>query len=397
MSGSALFRPTFTDLRAEVERRVSNDASPETITALIDEFLAAGGDMPAPLIEYDGAVTWLFRSSTAQSVSVVGDVLGYRLDRTQMTRLQGSDLFYLTMHLPLDAHIAYAFAVDASETTAHARWLDRCVPDPLNPQRIVMTNPLRMMSVLEMPGAASLIAGFDTLAETPMFAGIHGLWSAALGCWRRLWVYLPPEYDPAARRYPTLYLLDGEAYLLSAELPLMLDLMIDQNEMSPVIAVLIEPPPVRVSSVVGLRFVVDDVAPWIDARYATSHDPLDRIIGGADEYATRALMIALQRPDLFGGALAQSPQTPPIRRVAALLDRRDVRREDAPRCYVDVGRYDDPAAVESTQALCSVLVSGGAVVSYQEFAGGRSFAGWRVTLPDALRFHFGTSSLASLA
>lgn len=397
MSGSALFRPTFTDLRAEVERRVANDASPDAIAALIDEFLAAGGDAPAPIIEYDGAVTWLFRSSTAQSVSVVGDILGYRLDQTRMTRLQGSDLFYLTTYLPLDAHVAYAFAVDAPEAKARAHWLDQCMPDPLNPQRIIMTTPLRVMSALEMPGAAPLIAGCDTLAETPMFAGMHVIWSAALGCWRRLWVYLPPGYDPATRRYPTMYLLDGEAYLLSAELPLMLDLLIEQKEVSPVIAVLMEPPPARVSFALGLRFVVDDVVPWIDARYATSHDPLDRIVGGADEHATRALMMTLQRPDVFGGALAQSPQMPPTRRIAALLDRRDAQREDAPRCYVDVGRYDDPAAVESTQALCGVLVSGGAVVSYQEFAGGRSFAGWRVTLPDALRFHFGSSSLASLA
>lgn len=396
MSGSALFRPTFTDLRAEVERRVSNDASPETIAVLIDEFLAAGGDTPAPLIEYDGAVTWLFRSSIAQSVSVVGDVLGYRPDQTRMTRLQGSDLFYLTTYLPLDAHIAYAFAVDAPETAARTRWIDRCLPDPLNSQRMIMTSPLRMMSVLEMPGAAPLVAGFDAYAETPMFAGAHVVWSAATGCWRRVWVYLPPGYDPATRRYPAVYLLDGEAYLLSAELPLLLDLLIDAQEMSPVIAVLIEPPPLRASFAMVTSFVVDDVVPWIDEQYATSHDPIDRIIGGADENATRALMIALQRPDVFGGALAQSPQLPPVRRIAALLERRHAHGGDASRCYVDVGRYDEPAAIEVTQALCNALLSGGAAVSYQEFAGGRSFAGWRVTLPDALRFHFGTSSLASL-
>lgn len=108
-------------------------------------------------------------------------------------------------------------------------------------------------------------------------------------------------------------------------------------------------------------------------------------------------MIALHHPDIFGGALAQSPQLPTIRRIAALLERHRMRGGDAPRCYVDVGRYDESDAVEATQALCNVLVSGGAVVSYQEFAGGGSFAGWRVTLPDALRFHCGTSSLASLA
>jgi enterochelin esterase-like enzyme len=42
------------------------------------------------------------------------------------------------------------------------------------------------------------------------------------------------------------------------------------------------------------------------------------------------------------------------------------------------------------------LVSGGAAVSYQDVAGGRSFAAWRAALPDALRFHFGMSAFAHL-
>jgi len=398
MSGSALFRPTFTDLRAEVERRAAHDASPADIAALIDEFLAAGGDTPAPLIEYDGAVTWLFRSSTAQSVSVVGDVIGYRPEMTRMTRLQGSDLFYWTAYLPLDAHIAYAFVVDVPENGLHMRWNDACLPDPLNAQRMIMTDPLRVMSVLDMPGASSLLASCDTCAEIPVFAGVHVLQNAATGGWQRLWVYLPPGYDPDTRRYPTLYLLDGEAYLLSAGLPLILDQLIEDHEITPVIVVMIESPSRahRLTSAGWARFIADDVVPWIDARYATSGDPVDRVIGGADVHATRALTIALQRADVFGGVVAQSPQMPLAPRIATLLKRNRARGYGAPRCYVDVGRYDEPAAIEATQALCATLVSGGAAVSYQDVAGGRSFVAWRAALPDALRFHFGMLAFAHL-
>lgn len=398
MSGSALFRPTFTDLRAEVERRVAHDASPADIAALIDEFLAAGGDTPAPLIEYDGAVTWLFRSTTARSVSVVGDVIGYRPEITRMTRLQGSDLFYFTAYLPLDAHIAYAFVVDAPENIPHRRWNDNCLPDPLNAQQIIMTDPLRVMSVLTMPGAPSLHAGCDTLAEVPVFAGMHVVHSAATGGWRRLWVYLPPGYDPDTRRYPTLYLLNGEAYLLSAGLPLLFDQLIEDREITPIIAVMIESPlrAHRLTATGWTQFIVDDVVSWIDARYATSRDPVDRIIGGANTQATRALAIALQRADVFGGVVVQSPQTQPMLRIAPWLKRNQARGYGVPRCYVDVGRYDEPAAIEATQTLCNILVSGGAAVSYQDVAGGCSFAAWRVALPDALRFHFGLSALAHL-
>ncbi len=398
MSGSALFRPTFTDLHAEVERRVAYDASPTDIAALIDEFLAAGGDTPAPLIEYDGAVTWLFRSTTARSVSVVGDVIGYRPEMTRMTRLRGSDLFYFTAYLPLDAHIAYAFVVDAPENIPHIRWHNSCLPDPLNAQQIIMTDPLRVMSVLTMPGAPSLHAGCDTLAEVPVFAGMHVVRSAAAGGWRRLWVYLPPGYDPDTRRYPTLYLLNGEAYLLSAGLPLLLDQLIEDREITPIIAVMIESPlrARRLTASGWAQFIVDDVVSWIDARYATSRDPVDRIIGGANTQATHALAIALQRADVFGGVVAQSPQTLPVLRIALWLKRHQARGYGMPRCYVDVGRYDEPAAIETTQTLCNILVSGGAAVSYQDVAGGRSFAAWRVALPDALRFHFGLSALAHL-
>lgn len=401
MSSSALFRPTFTDLRAEIERRVAQNAPSDEIAALIDGFLEAGGDAPSPVVEYDGAVTWLFRSASAQSVSVVGDVLGYDPATTRMARLPGCDLFYLTAQLPLDAQIAYAFAVDVPQMPARdgGRWLERCVADPLNPRQMVETHPLRVASVLEMPGAAPPFDLDGSLDEAPVFAGVQVVWSAALHSWRRLWVYLPPQYDPETRRYPAAYFLDGEAYLLSARLPLMLDVLIEQDEIAPLVAVMVECEPARsrrVSAAALACFVADEVAPWIDARYATSSDPVDRIIGGAGAYGAQAVYTALQRPDMFGGLIAQSPGVQSPGRVTPLLARNRARGYDAPRCYVDVGRYDDAVAIETTQALCTTLVEGGAAVSYQDFAGGRGFSGWRVALPDALRFHFGSSALSDL-
>lgn len=401
MSGSALFRPTFTDLRAEIERRVALNAPAEEISALIDGFLAAGGDLPAPVVEYDGAVTWLYRSASAQHVAVVGDLLGYDPARTQMAKLPGCDLFYLTAQMPLDAQIAYSFAVDIPQAPARdgGRWIERCIADPLNPRRIIEPHPLRITSLLEMPGAAPALNLDETLGDGPVFAGMHLMWSAALEAWRRLWVYLPPQYSPETHRYPTAFFLDGEAYLLSARLPLMLDLLIEQGEISPVVAVMIEGTASRArrdTSAAVMRFLADEAAPWINARYATSADPGDRIIAGAGLYGADAVYAALQRPDVFGGLIAQSPDTAPHSRAASLLERNHERGFAAPRCYIDVGRYDDPSAVTAIQALCNALVGGGAAVSYQDFAGGRGFAGWREALPDALRFHFGLSALSDI-
>ena len=93
MSANALFRPTFADLRAEIERRAAQQAPADEIAALVDQFLATGGDAPTPWVEYDGTVTWLYRDAHAQSVAVVGDIIGYEPDKTRLTRLPGCDLF----------------------------------------------------------------------------------------------------------------------------------------------------------------------------------------------------------------------------------------------------------------------------------------------------------------
>src|SRR5690349_1749062 len=105
MSTSVLFRPTFADLRAEIERRAAQGASDRDIAALVEQFLAAGGDSPMPWVEYDGTVTWLYRDAQAREVAVVGDLIGYDTKATRMARLPGSDLHFLTAHIPLDAQI----------------------------------------------------------------------------------------------------------------------------------------------------------------------------------------------------------------------------------------------------------------------------------------------------
>ncbi len=221
--------------------------------------------------------------------------------------------------------------------------------------------------------------------------------------WARVWVALPQDYEAAERRYPTLYLNSGESYLLSAGVPRMLNALLAQGETTPAIVVFVQRVDRGNASPDGrldgrfVRFLADELAPWIDARYATSTDPQERVIGGAGVGATLSLYAALERPDAFGQVLAQSPFARSfVKAVPALLARNAARGFRPPRCYIDVGRYEAPARIESVQALCAALLARGAAVSYQDFGGDHSFVGWRTTLPDALRFHFGAPPLHSL-
>jgi enterochelin esterase family protein len=400
MSISVLFRPTFADLRAEVERRAAQGAPADEVAALIEQFL--GGDAPLPWVEYDGTVTWLYRDAAAREVAVVGDILGYDTVKNRMARLPGSDLHYLTAHIPLDAQIEYIFAVDnpqpnglPADGLARDRdsWLQRCKTDPLNPGQIVEIHPLRAFSTLAMPSARPTP---ELEGESAAHGGVafHVVGSAARSDWRRVWVYLPPDYDPLTRRYPALYLHDGESYLLSARAPEIMDALLAQGEIVPAILVFVQS---QASCDAAAQldegfvgFLADELAPWIDARYATSADPQERAVGGAGPGAALCLYAALERPDTFGRVIAQSPLVDPlIEQIALLLERNAARGFGPPHCYVDGGRYQPAEAIQSVQALCDALLVGGAAVSYQGFAGDGSFLSWRTTLPDALRFHFG--------
>jgi enterochelin esterase-like enzyme len=403
MSVNAIFRPTFADLRAEIERRVAHDARPEEIDALIDQFLIAGGGAPAPCVEYDGTVTWLYRDANATSVSVVGDMLGSDPQKTRMARIHGSDLYALTAQLPLDARLTYTFVVEQGGSAGRTDGQVPNIPDPLNPKRLLLVDPVRELSILEMPNARP-VPELDGVAAGEMTHAVYQLiGSADRKIWARLWVLLPPDYDPVDRRYPTLYLNDGESYLLSAYAPQLMDALLEEGEVVPAIVVFIQ----RADSQAVadeelldrrvLQWMTDEVVPWIDERYATSTDPQERVIGGAGANGTFALYATLERPDVFGRALAQSPVVRSLARtVPGLLARNAGRGFGLPQCYVDVGRYEAPARVAGVQELCEMLLSNGVVVSYQDFGATAGFLGWRTALPDALRFHFGAPPLPTM-
>jgi enterochelin esterase family protein len=398
MSTNVLFRPTFADLRAELERRTAQNAPADELIEVVEQFLATGGEAPLPWVEYDGTTTWLYRDANADEVCLVGDIVGYDTKQNRMIRLPGTDLFFLTAHIPLDAQVAYVFAVDnpspaKAERAARNAWLQRCMVDPFNPNQIVEIEPLRAFSTLAMPNSRPTpeLDGIVALSGSVAF---HVLGSARLGSWRRVWVYLPPDYDPVARRYPTLYFYGGESYLISARTPEIIDTLLTNGDVVPAIVIFVESlestddwqqPDERL-----VDFLADELPSWIDRRYATSTDPQERAIGGAGRGATLSLHVALERPDMYGRVIAQSPAiSPSLDRLPELLQRNTARGYVPPACYIDGGRYQAPEELHYIQQLCDTLLVDGAALSYQGFAGDASFLSWRTTLPDALRFHFG--------
>ncbi|MCI4566809.1 alpha/beta hydrolase-fold protein [Lysobacter sp. CFH 32150] len=147
----------------------------------------------------------------------------------------------------------------------------------------------------------------------------------------RVRIWLPPGYAVATRRYPTLYINDGQD-MEAVGLQATLERLYAGKAIQPVIVVAIDMPPDRMgaygfsdrpnarSLVAGTRYgavgthahaysewVAKALVPAIDARYRTRRSPDARAVLGWSLGAANAFNLAWQYPELFGHVGAFSP------------------------------------------------------------------------------------------
>jgi predicted alpha/beta superfamily hydrolase len=259
----------------------------------------------------------------------------------------------------------------------------------------------------EEPGAR-LSGRFDLL---------HDFRSRALGTARRVSIYLPPGYDASTDRYPVLYLQDGQnlfdpgrAFVVGQDWGLdeTAEALIHGGQMAPVILAGIDhggearideyTPSCDPRRRVGGRlaayrtFLIDELKPWIDARYRTRPDAASTGLGGSSLGGLAALEIGLTRPDVFGTVAALSPslwwdRRCVLERARALDGHRDVA------IWLDAGTEEGPGVVHHARMLKNILLRRGWRLNrdlhYREIAGGRhAEADWALRAADVLRALF---------
>jgi predicted alpha/beta superfamily hydrolase len=163
-----------------------------------------------------------------------------------------------------------------------------------------------------------------------------GLTSRAFGNTRLLRVLLPPGYDlDPERRYPVLYMLDGQtlfdpgdSYTGAAwEVDEAVGALLSEHAIEPLIVVGIDNPGLhlrpnellpwfdeyltpRLPNPQGRRFpgfLVDEVMPAVVARYRVLAAPEHTGLGGASYGGLMALYTVIHRPGVFGRLLVESP------------------------------------------------------------------------------------------
>ncbi|HJW96249.1 MAG TPA: alpha/beta hydrolase-fold protein [Thermoanaerobaculia bacterium] len=207
---------------------------------------------------------------------------------------------------------------------------------------------------------------------------------------RQITLYLPPGYDDHAdRRYPVLYMQDGQNLFdptrsfipgQTWRLSEAADSLIAEFKARPMIIVGIDnsgagrideytPTHDAKRNVGGHaddygRMLLEELKPHIDDTYRTLPDRAGTAVGGSSLGGLLSLHLALTRPQAFSAAAVMSPSVWWDNRV--ILDELDRFRGRPPRLWLDTGGREGVEALKDVRLLRDRLKAKGFDFRYHE-------------------------------
>ncbi len=341
-----------------------------------------------PLVEGDSLVHFIYFGQ-AETVLLNGDLqAGWsRPDTMRQIYCGGERLFYRSYTLPPDARLDYLFIIDGVTRL-----------DPRNPR--MTPSGFGPHSELRMPA----FEGTETIRsraeiehgriDSTMFVSQDTLLKP-----RKVKIYTPAGYD-RSRQLATLYVHDGEDALRFNLFLNILDNLIADGRVAPLLAVFI-PPVEREAEYVGDKrkafsaALCNELVPLIERRYGTARDPAKRAMMGISNGGHISLATVLARHDVFRNVAGQSSFITPY--LHDLVDTAaNFPGVATLKIYIDVGRYDllvpggDQSLLRLNQQFSQTLCTNGIEHIYVELNDGHQWANWRERTGDILVYFFGT-------
>ena len=366
------------------------------VAEFLSDVKAKGGTPlvePIPGEKFEVHATFLWAGSVGTR-SVLIDWYPFTISRAaelSMERLEGTNLWYRTLRVPVDARFLYQLGENGRS---------RLGPDPLNPRR----------DVAEMPEASPqpYLARREGVARITMAR--EKIASRILGEGRPVLIYTPPGIKKG-ERLPTMVLFDGEQEDGMVFGAATIENLIHERKIPPILVA-------RVPNLSGqarmrdlgcraefTQFLAKELMPMLEAKYGASRRASETGVGGVSRGGLAAVCAALHAPERFGLAMSQSgslwyvPRTPnrkPYREPGWIIGQFLERPRLPVKFYLDVGKFEFDATgegfgtLEPARRLRDVLRAKGYNVTYQELMSGHDDITWRGTLADGLIALFGT-------
>jgi enterochelin esterase-like enzyme len=357
--------PTFPTWRQRLEEKE------QALRTEVEQFLKILNVLGTPLIN-GPSVHFVYANPEARRVLVTGELTQWDPQGVTMTRLGQTGIFYHTAEFHEPTRVEYKFIVDG-------QW---------------MVDPLCHNVVDNGIGEQNSFFEVGDVQEPPELEWIptipHGrveefeFESRRLRNQRHVSVYLPPDYDRDPHKlFPSLYVHDGSEYLTRAKLAAVIDNLLYDRAIVPLIVVMVDPVD-RLREYQAnedyAQAMEHELIPHINRRYRTPAQREDRGVMGASLGGLMATYLALSRPHLFSKVGGQSS--------ALFLEQEKLLTlveglSTQIRFYFDVGAYE-PQFIPAHTQLVPLLEAKGCPCFFQELASGHNWTSWRAHLKDLL-------------
>jgi len=369
---------SFEEFLREYER-----AAPESRPGLARSFTGwqqARGGFPA--LQPDGSVIFVYvGAGDEQSARLVGDFrtrsfhdVYWDEEGEAMSRaVPDGALFFKRIRFEADARIDYKLKVDGEYKL-----------DPLNP-RVVESGMVERASELVMPGYR---ASTESMARVDVPQGelrvVDEAWAEP-----KVTIYLPPGYD-SSKRYPAVYTADGSAWNDILRLPIILDNLIAEGVIEPVLAVMIDPTEDRhrwYQYNPDYLAYLEKVVEYVDRHYSTAARAETRLHVGTSSGGRAALYAALERAGLFRNLAMLSPSVIGPPDYLEPYFRGWKRPEEGLRIWLSAGTYEG-YIYRDTRRLEKYFRKAGLRTQAVYTHEGHSFGAWRNLTPRMLEYFF---------
>lgn len=365
---------------------------------LLGQYLSRTKTTPIVEGKHNVHFVWLGQADT---VKVEGDLQKSWAvpDILKKVECGEKDFFHISYNIPSTALMEYDFIVDGKRTL-----------DLTNP-RVTQGFDFADRNIFSMP---------DFL-ESPYLHPRNGIDKGSVVQWtfktghklftsQPISIYKPHGYADD-KTYPVLYVLDGTSSLYSRPYLNVINNLIYDKKIAPVVVVFVGfndrwHDYVEKSDEFG-QWIADEMVPFIEKNFAVASSADRRGIIGASASGHAAIVTALRHPDVFGNVASQGggaggyPGLNPLANTA--LDDYLTKKDKTPlrSLYTEVGAFD----LEFPQQ--KIIFSDGvtqfnerldkAGISYvfNQVNGGHSSKVWDQSLDDILILFFGTSTRAS--
>ncbi len=206
-------------------------------------------------------------------------------------------------------------------------------------------------------------------------------------------VYTPQGYD-RSQELPVIYLTDGQWYISQGQMVDILNKLISEEQIKPVLAVFIDNrDPDKLSKIrrnsqflcnqTYVDFVSNELVPQIDKTYKTSKKSIDRGIMGISFGGLNAAFFGINASHTFGNIGMQSPALHPC---PSIYEQYQSTPKLPIRIFLSTGAKNDTEI--GTRQLKNILLKKGYTFDYHEVNQEHNWQNWRPLIDDALVYFF---------